>query len=266
MFDFLPAYPVTFWISGLASVMLIGISKAGFGAGVGLIATPLMALTIPTADAAALLLPILIISDFVAIRQYRARFDKRNLFIMIPGAILGIIAGWFFFGYFRGNERILKIGIGVLALSFVAFQLLHKRLLGVIAERKPAVGEGLFWSTLSGFTSTLAHVGSPPAMVYLLPQKLPRDIYVGTTLYFFTITNVVKLIPYAHLNLLRVGNMYTVLLLLPAVLVGVKLGFVLNRSCSDTWFNRTVYGLLFLTGLQLVFGADIASLFTSLYR
>jgi uncharacterized protein len=263
MFDALPQYPLAFWISALASVAFIGISKAGFGAGIGVIATPLMALTIPTAEAAALLLPILIISDFMAIQQYRARFDRRNLFIMVPGSVLGIAAGWFFFGYFSGNERILKIGIGILALSFVAFQLCHSLLVDVIARRKPGIGEGVFWGTISGFTSTLAHVGSPPALVYLLPQNLPRDIYVGTTIYFFTITNIVKLIPYAQLNLLRVGNISTILLLLPVAFLGVKLGAQLNCHCSDKWFNRIVYGMLLLTGLQLIAGGNFLSFLKS---
>lgn len=253
-------YPPAFWISALASVTLIGISKAGFGAGVGVIATPLMALTIPTAEAAALLLPILIISDLMAIRQYRARFDRHNLKIMVPGAILGIALGWFFFGYFRGNERILKMGIGLLALAFCAFQLGYPRLVGVLKERKASVGGGLFWGTLSGFASTLAHVGSPPMMVYLLPQNLPRDIYVGTTIYFFTITNLVKLIPYAQLDLLHVGNMSIVLVLLPVTYLGVKLGFLLNQRCSDKWFKRLIYGLLFLTGIQLLFDIDLISM------
>jgi len=224
-----------------------------------------MALTIPTADAAALLLPILIISDFMAIQQYRLRFDRRNLYVLIPGAIAGILAGWWFFGYFRGNERILKIGIGVLALAFVVFQLGHRSFMGAIAKRKPAVGEGVFWGCISGFTSTLAHVGSPPALVYLLPQNLPRDIYVGTTIYFFTVTNLLKLIPYSQLGLLRIGNLYTVLLLLPAALLGVRIGFLLNRRCSDKWFNRLVYGFLSLTGIQLISGADLSHLFQSFF-
>lgn len=253
-------YPLAFWMSALASVLLIGISKAGFGAGIGVIATPLMALTIPTAEAAALLLPLLILSDFMAIRQYRSRFDKRNLFILLPGAMVGIVIGWFFFGYFRGNEGILKIGIGILALSFVAFQLLHAHLVGMLKKRQPAVAEGVAWGIVSGFTSTLAHVGSPPAMVYLLPQNLPRDIYVGTTIYFFTVTNLVKLIPYAELGLLRVGNLYTIAILLPVAYIGVRLGYYLNQKCSDKWFNRLVYGLLALTGLQLVTGFDLLHL------
>ena len=261
MFDALPAYPPVFWFCAVAAVILIGISKAGFGAGVGVIATPLMALTIPTADAVALMLPLLIISDFVAIHRYRARYDRQILLIILPGALVGIACGWLFFDYLRGNERILKIGIGCLALAFVAFQVGRTRLLRAVVKRKPKTAEGVFWSILSGFSSTIAHVGSPPIIVYLLPQNLARDVYVGTTIYFFTIVNVVKLIPYAQLELLHVGNLQVVLLLLSVIYVGVQLGYVLNRWCSDIWFNRLVYGLLVLTGVQLVTGIDPIGMF-----
>jgi hypothetical protein len=260
VFELLPAYPSGFWISAVAAVVLIGISKAGFGAGIGVIATPLMALTIPTAEAAALLLPLLIVSDLMAIRQYRARFDRHNLCVMVPGAIVGIFLGWLFFGYFRGNERVLKIGIGLLAVAFVAFQLSRSLLMGMLAKRAPTVAEGVFWGVMSGFTSTLAHVGSPPALVYLLPQQMPRDVFVGTTLFFFTITNLAKLIPYAQLGLLHMGNLYTILLLLPVAYLGVRLGAYLNRRCSDVWFNRLVYGLLLATGIELILGCNLVGL------
>lgn len=261
MFGSLPQYPPEFWVCAVISVLLIGISKAGFGAGIGVIATPLMALTIPTATAAAILLPLLIFADFMAIFRYKARFDRRNLLILVPGALLGIVIGWLFFGYFRHNERILKIGIGILAIGFVVFQLAYFKLKGITAKQNPAVSKGVFWGVLSGFSSTLAHVGSPPVMVYLLPQNMPRGIYVGTTIYFFAITNVVKLIPYYQLNLLHVWDMEIVLLLLPAAFFGVWLGYRLNNWFSDTWFKRFIYGLLFLTGVQLILGIDLIHLF-----
>ena len=55
----LPVYPTAFWVCAVGAVLLIGIAKAGFGGGVGILAMPLLALTVPVADAAALLLPLL---------------------------------------------------------------------------------------------------------------------------------------------------------------------------------------------------------------
>ena len=54
-----PDYPPEFWATAAIAVLLIGIAKGGFGGGPGLLATPLMALTIPVSEAAALLLPLL---------------------------------------------------------------------------------------------------------------------------------------------------------------------------------------------------------------
>lgn len=69
---------------------------------------------------------------------------------------------------------------------------------------------------------------------------------------FITIINLVKLIPYAILGLLRPGNISTFLVLAPLVFVGIRLGFYLNERFSDVWFNRVIYALLFITGWQLV--------------
>ena len=114
---------------------------------------------------------------------------------------------------------------------------------------------------IGGFTSTLAHAGGPPITIYLLPQRLPRNLFVGTTVITFFIINLVKLIPYSVLGLLQVGNLLTVLILSPFAFIGVRIGIYLNRRFEDAWFNRIIYVILFLTGLQLVIGRSLLSLF-----
>ena len=103
MAGLLGSYPTEFWVTAVLAVTLIGISKAGFGAGIAVVATPLVALTISAADAAALLLPLLIVADMLAVGQYRNCFDRGNLSVLIPGSVIGIILGWCFFGYFLDN-------------------------------------------------------------------------------------------------------------------------------------------------------------------
>ena len=168
-----PDYPTTFWIIAVFSVVFVGIAKAGFGGGVGVVATPLMALLIPVADAAAILLPLLIVCDVFAVAHYRKTFDRRSVKLLIPGAAAGIAVGAAFFGYFASNERVLQVGLGVLASLFVLYQLVRGALAQVIQKRHPHAVEGVLMGAVSGFTSTLAHAGGPPATIYLLPQKLP---------------------------------------------------------------------------------------------
>lgn len=252
-----PDYPTTFWVLAVLSVVFVGIAKAGFGGGVGVVATPLMALTISVADAAAIMLPLLIACDVFAVAHYRKTFDRRSIKLMLPGSVLGIGVGAAFFGYFASNERMLQIGLGVLAIIFVLYQLVRGLVSEAIAKRHSHAAEGILMGAISGFTSTLAHAGGPPAKIYLLPQKLPREIFVGTTVIFFASINQIKLIPYIGLDLLRIGHVGTIAVLAPLSYVGVKLGIFLNARFTDLWFNRLVYSILMITGVQLVIGKSV---------
>lgn len=256
----LPDYPTLFWVSAVVAIIMVGIAKAGFGGGVGAVATPLMALTISVTDAAAILLPLLIVADVLSIRHYRSEFDKKSLKLMIPGAAAGVLLGAFFFGYFDDNERILRMGLGVLSLAFVAYQFGRALLAGFLVTTHPPAYAGVALGGAAGFTSTLAHAGGPPATMYLLPQGFPRQIFVGTNVMFFFALNLIKVPAYAYLGLLRIGNLTTILILAPFALLGVSLGVYLNRRFSEVWFNRVVYALLFLTGLELVSGRSLVTL------
>ena len=92
----LPTYPPAFWVCAVGAVLLMGVAKAGFGGGIGILATPLLALTVSVADAVALLLPLLIACDVFAVRHYRRTFDKTSVQRLLPGSVLGIGAGAFF--------------------------------------------------------------------------------------------------------------------------------------------------------------------------
>ncbi len=257
----LPDYSTAFWVLAALSVVFVGIANAGFGGGVGVVATPLMSLTIPVADAAAILLPLLIACDIFAVAHYRRTFDRRSVKHMLPGAVAGIAVGAAFFGYFANNERVLQIGLGILAALFVIYQLVRGALTAAIAKRHPHPVEGVLMGTVSGFTSTLAHAGGPPATIYLLPQKLPREIFVGTTVIFFATINQIKLIPYIGLDLLTIGHLGTIAILAPLSYVGVRLGIFLNARFTDVWFNRLVYGILLVTCLQLIVGKSAIAMF-----
>jgi uncharacterized membrane protein YfcA len=253
----IPDYPTCFWLIAGIAVVFVGIAKAGFGGGVGIVATPLLALVISVADAAAILLPLLIVCDVFAVWHYRGGFHRRSVKLMLPGAVIGIGVGAFFFGYFSQNERMLQIGLGMLSLLFVLCQATRAMIMGVLAKRQPHAAEGVIMGAVAGFTSTLAHAGGPPATIYLLPQQLERRLFVGTTVMFFAVINQIKLIPYLGLDILGMKHLVTIGILSPLSFVGVKLGIFLNQRFTDVWFNRIVYGILFVSGIQLILGKSL---------
>jgi uncharacterized membrane protein YfcA len=253
-------YPMLFWFCAVPAVMLFGLSKAGFGSGIGILATPLLTLTIPVTQAVGLLLPLLIITDIFALLHYRNRFDKRNIVILLPSACIGIGIGFLLFDRFSGSQRTIQIFIGTIALLFVLFEILRSFIMGAVEKRRLKIIEGIFLGATGGFTSTLAHAGGPPVVIYLLPQKLEKSLFVGTTVIFFAAVNFLKLLPYYFLGLLNTVDIKTVLVLAPLTYAGVRLGIFLNRRFSDLWFNRVVYAILLMTGLQLVLGRNLLSL------
>jgi uncharacterized protein len=248
----LPDYPTLFWFFAAFVALLIGVDKSGFGGGISVIAVPLLALAIPPADASALVLPVLIFGDILAFRSYRKTIDKKNFRLLLPCLLVGVLIGAFFFQAVIDNKRVLNVGIAVIALGFVIFQVTREALFKRLEHHPPAKLWGLLLGTTAGFTSMIAHVGGPLVTIFLLPQNLGKASFVGTSITLFFITNIVKLPLYGLLGLLHIGNALVVLLLLPLTYVGSRLGLFLNQRFSNLWFNRVMYFFLTLTALQLL--------------
>lgn len=261
----LPDYPAIFWVTAVLAMFLAGISKAGLGNGLVVLVTPLLAMTIPITEAIALLLPLLVIMDILTLYQYRKSFDVKSVKLLVPAGLLGVFIGAIFFGVFS-SERILQITVGIIAVGFVVYQLTRKVIFGAMNKRTPKPVEGVFFGALGGFTSTLAHAGGPPLTMYLLPQNLPRRIYVGTAAVYFFAVNVAKLAPYSYYGMFKVDNWLVILILIPFAFIGVKMGLFLVSRINDRYFNRIIYVLLTFTGLQLILGINVVTLIANWLR
>jgi uncharacterized membrane protein YfcA len=237
-----------FYMVAIPAVLLTGISKGGFAGGLGLMAVPAMALTIPPIQAAGIMLPILIVMDLIGVWAYRTSWDGKNLSILLPGAVIGIGLGTLTAGFF--DDAQIRLLVGLVAVSFVLDATLRKN--AVATPRDPNRPGGTFWGTVAGFTSFVAHAGSPPFQIYMLPQKPDKSIYVGTSVMFFTVVNLVKLPPYYFLGQLAPGNLTTSLVLLPLAPIGMALGIWAHKSLAPEPFFKLVYWLVFLVGLKLI--------------
>lgn len=154
-----------------------------------------MALYLPPLEAAALILPVLIVQDLISLYVYRREWDPTNLKIMLPGALLGMGLAWMLAAYI--SDDAVRIAIGIIGIAFVANTWLQR---ANIEPRRMGATGGVFWGAVSGFTSFLSQAGGPPFQVYILPQRLPKLVLVGTTTIFFTIVNALKIGPYFALQ------------------------------------------------------------------
>lgn len=239
-----------FYLVSVPAVLLLGISKSGFGAGFGSLAVPLMALAVTVPQAAAILMPVLLLIDLFGITALRKDFDKTLLKFMLPFGLLGTLIGALLFKLLAAS--VVAGVVGVLTLLFLAQRLLFPPHADSVP---PPRWLGGVLVTAGGFTSFVAHAGGPPITAYVLPLKLSPLVFAATMSWFFFFINLAKWAPYAWLGLLDWRNLATSIMLLPLAPVGVWIGVRLARRIDPKLFYQLIYVGLLLTGSKLVWDA-----------
>ncbi len=244
------------------AVLFIGVSKAGFGGGLGMLTTPLAALAFGR-DAVGIVLPLLCAGDAFSLFHYWGKWEKRNLAFVLPGVIAGVVIGVQCVGLL--NARQLNIAIGCIAVGFVAFQVAKEKIFAAEGAFAPNYKVGIPCGLGAGITSSISHGAGPLMALFLIPQRMPKEIYVGTTVFIFTWINWIKLpffaidqsiVPlpvFAPEALITRQTLWTSATFFPLVPVGVWLGVWLNRRFSEKGFVNFVQIALLLTGLELIF-------------
>ncbi len=235
-----------FFALAIPAVIALGLSKGGF-AGVGQVATPLLALLLPPLQAAALLLPIMMVQDAMSVWIYRREWSAWNLKVMLPGAIAGICLAWALAS--SVSDAFVRLGVGLISLAYVLNTWFGKP---PADARKPSTAGGLFWGAVSGFTSTMAQAGGPPFQIHVLPQRLEKLTYVGTNVMFFAVVNAVKVIPYFALGNFTPQNFTTSMALFPLAAASNLLGVWLVRRVPTVIFYKIAHVLIFLISLELI--------------
>lgn len=250
-------------LAGLG-VLFIGLSKAGFGGGLGMLTTPLCVLAFsakgrdPTFPIG-IILPLLSAGDIFSMYYYWGKWERKNLKYLLPGVVLGVIVGVRLIGEF--SPRQLNIAIGLLAIFFVVFQFAKEYIFRMEGAFAPDHKLGVPCGIGAGITSTFAHGAGPLVSMFLIPQQMPKELYVGTTVLIFTWVNWIKMPFFIYNGIITRETLITGLYYFPLVPLGVWLGVWLNRKFSEELFLRLVYLLTFLTGLQLVVNVDLTKLF-----
>jgi uncharacterized protein len=239
-----------FYAIAIPAVLLLGVSKSGFGAGFGSLAVPMMALAVTVPEAAAMLMPVLLVMDLLGMAAFRKNVDRRLLRFLIPFGLLGIVIGALLFKLL--DARLVAGIVGGFTLLFLAQRLLFPPRAD---SPPPPRWVGALLTITSGFTSFIAHAGGPPINAYVIPLRLSPLLFTGTLAFFFFFINMAKWIPYAWLGLLDLRNMTTSLALLPFAPIGVWLGVRIAHRIKPLLFYRLVYTGMFLTGVKLVWDA-----------
>lgn len=235
------------WIIGCLAAFVVGLGKGGvpvITAG----AVPLLSLVMSPVTAAGLLLPVFVVADMFGLYAYRRDFHAKVLKIMMVALPIGVTIGYFTAAQIP--EAGITVVIGLIGAVFALTAILRRQ---IVAEpREARTAPGMFWGTISGFTSFVSHSGATPFQVYALPLGMDKITFAGTMIIAFAYINIIKLFPYYLLGQLSVENLKTAAILLLPALAGVYCGYKLVRWMPEKAFFQIIVWALLILSLRLI--------------
>jgi hypothetical protein len=249
------------WAIIFLAVFLIGVTKSGFGAGVGLMIVPMTVVAMDhtpyrAAATLGLMLPLLLTGDLIAVYQYRRLFSLRIVKRLLPGTLVGVVIGGGLLYWFHSQPPRLLVPLIKLevALESIVLVGLHwfRTWRGQDLHVTPGPVKNAIVGAAAAVSSTLAHAAGPIISLYLLPQKLERQLFVGTCAIYFFILNTAKLPAYRMNGMFSHDMLMLSLETLPLVILGAAFGFWVNRRLNDVLFSKIVYAATFGLGWYLL--------------
>lgn len=247
-----------FYAAAIPAVILVGLSKGGFGGAAGVVGVPMLALVVSPLQAAAILLPILVVMDVVSLWSWRGVYDRDLLWSLLPSMMAGLAIAWLMASHVTPD--MIRLIIGVVAIVFTLRWLIQQVWRGDMRAAAPNRYLAAFWGTIAGFVSFVAHVGGPPYQIYALPLRLDPKVMTGTGVILFAITNTVKLVPYFWLGQFDATNLAASAALMPVAPLATLTGAWLVKRMRPEIFYPFTYGTVGLISIKLVWDS-VAQLF-----
>jgi uncharacterized membrane protein YfcA len=232
-------------------VFLIGLSKAGFATGLGMLSTPLMAQALPAREAIGVILPLLCLADVFTLAVYWRKWDLRLVAWPLAGTAIGIALATGFVSSI--SDLALRRSIGAIGLVLTLLLVVRNHFHPHVVYR-PRPWHGVLVGVAAGVSSTIAHAAGPILALFLLAQRLEKTSFVATTGVFFTANNLLKVPPYVATGLIDGTTLALSLRYAAAVPLGIAAGWWANRLLPQRHFDAVVAALMIVTSIHLLLG------------
>lgn len=251
--------PWAYYACVALAVLITGISKSGFGGGIGIVAIPIMASVMPAKHMLGVQLPLLIAADALSNLHHLRNYEWRILKPLVWGALVGVALGTLVFWLLRNSDptrlqRGLSLLIGVVCLVFVAIQVL-----GLMGRRVPTLpshpASSLAVGTTAGFVSTLSHGAGPLVTLYLLQEKLVRHILVGTQVFYFLLVNSAKVPTFVYFGYINRQTLHDSIWFIPLIPLGTLAGAWMNKRVPEKPFAAILYVAAAVTAGHMIWAA-----------
>ena len=236
------------WILIGATFLLAGVVKGVIGLGLPTVAMGLLAVVLPPAEAAALLvIPSLVTNVWQLLAGPGFGALARRLWLMMVGVFVGTVAG---VGILTGDKAGLAgIALGV-ALAIYA-------VVGLAGLKMPAPGHREVWLGLvigatTGVVTGATGVFTIPAVPYLQAIGLERDDLIQALGLSFTVSTIALAVGLLRVDAWHAGSIWGSMLALVPALIGMQAGTMLRQRIAAATFRRVFFVGLLLLGIYLV--------------
>ena len=232
----------------LTVALFIGMSKTGVH-GAGMLAVPLLANIFGGQLSSGVMLPLLVLADIFGVWYYHRHASWYHLKILFPWSAVGVVLGTVVGNYI--DDKIFKIIMAVIIVASVVVMLWLER--GHKEEVPHNKTFGVASGVLGGFTSMVGNLAGTVMAVYFLSMRLPKNAFIGTTAWFFMVTNWFK-VPF-HVFAWHTIDINTFLLdfsTLPMILIGAYLGIIIVKKLSEKTYRWFIVVMTLIAALFML--------------
>lgn len=232
------------------AAVVVGFLRTSVGGGIGLVLTPTLSLVLPPSVVLAMIAPLMNLSDPLALRYYWRQWDGRQLALLLPSMMLGVVLGTWALSQL--SEYWLGKAIGAVALCFGMVQFVltgrNQRLLSA----RPPWGAGAAAGLTAGIASTVAHSGGVVVSIYLVNVHLTKTAMLATGNALYILPNALKLAGYWSIGFLTWPIVAAAALAVPLLFAGAWLGYRVNQRLPRRAFELALVTIAIAGAFRLL--------------
>jgi uncharacterized protein len=248
------------WVVLAAGSVVLGLSRTGIR-GASFLVIPVFAALFGGRASSGIVLVLLLLGDLVAITRYRGEVTWKQVRVLLPWAVMGVVLGTVIGGIIPDRVFIRVLAVIILFSAVLmwtresGFQSSPIRRRFPLGQVPPVLRTVLsrVLGVLAGFTSMIGNAAGPLMTLYFLARGLNKERFVGTAAWFFFFVNLIK-VPF-HIFVWHTITGHTLILgmvLTPAILAGAFLGMGLTRVLSERYFRWMMLLLVTVASVRLL--------------
>lgn len=230
------------------SICIAFIIKGLVGFGDPLISTPLLSVLLPNSIISPGLSPVSPILNAKMVWEHRTHFSAKVVLPISAFVLLGVIPGTMLLKF--GSPTKLKLLLGLLIIGLGVEMLTRKSVPS--GKQNPVIRSIV--SFCSGFTAGLFGINLF-FLAYLERVSVKREEFRANICFVFFLENIFRIAVYLHQGLFTKNSLLLSAVALPAAMLGMKLGGMLDRRISDKLSRKCIICVFILGGVSTVLHA-----------